>query len=113
MCFARRSGVQQRWNGGFPFLTARGQGTLGSMRTILSSLRFAPLAAAALAGSLAVLAPNDASALQAFGSDCNFGIKDIYNPGDAVCVTGEMDVVPPGKICPEGYVIITPANNDN
>ncbi len=51
--------------------------------------------------------------MQVFGADCNFGFQDVYNPGDAVCVSGEMDVVPPGKICAEGYVIVTPANNAN
>ena len=55
----------------------------------------------------------DARAVQVFASDCNFGFQDFYNPGDGVCVSGEMDVVPPGKICAEGYVAVIPANNAN
>lgn len=82
-----------------------------SKRRRPSLLLTSAIGAAALAA--ASTAATDASALQVFGSDCNFGFQDVYNPGDAVCVSGEMDVVPPGKICAEGYVVVTPANNAN
>lgn len=59
------------------------------------------------------LAPSTADALDVFASDCNFGFQDVYNAGDAVCVTGELDVVPPGGICAEAYVIVTPAGSAN
>jgi MYXO-CTERM domain-containing protein len=59
------------------------------------------------------LLPAQAHAITIFASDCNFGFQDIYNAGDAVCVTGEMDVVPPGGICAEGYVIVTPTGGAN
>ncbi|MCB9717055.1 MAG: hypothetical protein H6712_24575 [Myxococcales bacterium] len=59
------------------------------------------------------LLPAPAQALQVFGSDCAFGFQDVYNPGDAVCVTGEFDVVPPGGICAEAYVIVTPTGSPN
>jgi MYXO-CTERM domain-containing protein len=61
--------------------------------------------------SLALLgaaAPGDALAAQVFGSDCNFGVQDTFNPGDQVCVSGDVDVTPPGKIFPEGYLIVVP-----
>lgn len=59
------------------------------------------------------LVPADAAAIQIFASDCNFGFQDVYNAGDAVCVTGEFDVVPPGGICAEAYVIVTPTGGAN
>ncbi|AKT41374.1 MYXO-CTERM sorting domain-containing protein [Chondromyces crocatus] len=64
-------------------------------------------------GACVLGAPSDARAITAFASDCNFDFQDVYNPGDAVCVTGEMDIVPPGKICAEGYLHIVPAGSAN
>jgi len=59
------------------------------------------------------LLPIQAEAVTIFASDCNFGFQDVYNQGDAVCVTGEMDVVPPMAICAEGFVYIPPAGAAN
>lgn len=65
-------------------------------------------------GALGVaLVPSEAQAIQIFASDCNFGFQDVYNAGDAVCVTGEFDIVPPGGICAEAYVIVTPTGGAN
>lgn len=67
-----------------------------------------PLCALGLA-----LLPTQAGAVSIFASDCNFGFQDVYNAGDGVCVTGEFDVVPPGGICAEAYVIVTPSSSAN
>lgn len=69
-----------------------------------------------LVGALATCvaaAPLTAHAVSIEGADCNFGFEDSYNPGDAVCVTGDLDVVPPGGICGEAYVIVRPAGAAN
>jgi len=66
----------------------------------------------ALAAALAA-APRTASAVDIWASDCNFDFQDVYNAGDAVCVTGELDVVPPQGICAEAYVIVTPTGSAN
>lgn len=68
---------------------------------------------AGFATAAVTLVGGEAHAITALTSDCNAGFTDTYNPGDAVCVTGEMDIVPPGKICAEGYVIVTPFGNAN
>ncbi|MCA9709518.1 MAG: PKD domain-containing protein, partial [Myxococcales bacterium] len=64
-----------------------------------------------LSSLAALLWPGEAGAVGIWASDCNFGFQDVYNPGDAVCVTGELDVVPPGSICAEAYVVVTPAGS--
>lgn len=66
-----------------------------------------------LFAAAALLWPGQAEAIQIWASDCNFGFQDVYNPGDAVCVSGELDIVPPGSICGEAYVIVTPAGSPN
>lgn len=68
---------------------------------------------ASLLAASTVLWPAQAEAIQIWASDCNFGFQETYNPGDAVCVSGELDVVPPGSICAEAYVIVTPAGWPN
>ncbi len=60
-----------------------------------------------------LLAPTEAQAVSIFAADCNFGFQDVYNPGDAVCVSGDLDVVPPMGICAEAFVIVTPVDSAN
>ena len=76
------------------------------MRSHRSNRRCLFLPSASLVGIAAALAAttgaSDASALQVFGSDCNFGFQHVYNPGDAVCVSGELDVGRPGQVWREG-----------
>lgn len=70
-------------------------------RTILATLAFGG----------AVLAAPHASALSISASDCNFGFQDNpYNPGDAVCITGELDIIDPGgsPICAAAWVHVIP-----
>lgn len=57
--------------------------------------------------------PRVSSAQQVVASDCNLDFKDVYNKGDAVCVTGDLDYVPPNKIFAEAYVYVIPADNPN
>lgn len=71
------------------------------------------IAAASLCALGTALLPIQAQAISIFASDCAFGFQDSYNPGDAVCVTGEFDVVPPGGICAEAYVIVVPVGAAN
>ncbi|MEX1361489.1 MAG: hypothetical protein AB1Z98_00060, partial [Nannocystaceae bacterium] len=59
------------------------------------------------------LAPVRAEAVSIFASDCSFGFQDVYNAGDAVCVTGDLDVVPPGGICGEAYVFVVASGGAN
>ncbi|MBI2395299.1 MAG: hypothetical protein HYV09_37365 [Deltaproteobacteria bacterium] len=66
----------------------------------------APLAALVLVASAA-------SGNQALASDCAGGFKDIYNPGDLVCATGDVDYKPAGKICNEAYIHVVPKGNPN
>jgi MYXO-CTERM domain-containing protein len=70
----------------------------------------APLGLAAATAFTSFFLSSNAGAITAWSSDCNFGFQNSYNPGDGVCVTGELDVVPPGHICGEGYVIVAVAN---
>lgn len=74
----------------------------------MSKLAAIPLLALGLA-----LLPVEAQAVSIFASDCNFGFQDVYNAGDAVCVTGDFDVVPPGGICGEAYVMVVPVGAAN
>jgi hypothetical protein len=65
--------------------------------------------------ALTVLAalPRVASAQQVVASDCNLDFKDVYNKGDAVCVTGDLDYVPPNKIFAEAYLFVIPVDHPN
>ena len=80
------------------------------MRSTLPSKLVALLVPCALG---VALLPAPEQAVGIFASDCNFGFQDVYNQGDAVCVTGEMDVVPPMAICAEGFVYVPPAGAAN
>lgn len=80
------------------------------MRSTLPSKLVAVLSPCALG---VALVPAPAHAISIAASDCNFGFQDVYNAGDAVCVTGELDVVPPAAICAEAYVIVTPTGSAN
>lgn len=62
-------------------------------------------------GGLAL--PRGVAAQQVIASDCNAGFADIYNKGDAVCVTGDLDYVPPNKIFPEAYIYVIPLGHGN
>lgn len=64
-----------------------------------------------LAGSLVVA--GEAGAQGVVASDCNLDFTNTYNKGDAVCVTGEFDYVPPQKIFAEAYVYVIPADAAN
>lgn len=81
------------------------------MRSTLQSTTTVALSLCAL--GTAVLLPKPAQAVSIFASDCNFGFQDVYNAGDAVCVTGEFDVVPPGGICAEAFVYVPPTGAAN
>lgn len=61
----------------------------------------------------AALLPTQGHAITIWASDCNFGFQDVYNAGDAVCVTGEFDVVPPMAICAEAFVYAPPTGSPN
>jgi len=64
--------------------------------------------------SIVVLAlPGHAVASQVFSTDCDFSPKESFNPGDAVCVTGDFDIKPPNKILPEAYVHVIPVGHAN
>lgn len=76
-------------------------------------MRFSTIIAMPLCALGTALLPIQAQAIQIFASDCNFGFQDIYNAGDAVCATGEFDVVPPGAICAEAWVHVVPAGAAN
>lgn len=78
---------------------------LRSMKTVTMSISLLTLGA--------LLMPSEAQAISIFAADCNFGFQDVYNAGDAVCVSGELDVVPPGSICAEAFVYVTPAGSAN
>ena len=69
--------------------------------------------AAAVCAGAVLLFSGPANAVSIFASDCNFGFQDVYNAGDAVCVTGDFDIVPPGAICGEAYVVVTPTGSPN
>lgn len=71
------------------------------------------LAAISLCALGVALVPGEAQAVSIFASDCNFGFQDVYNAGDAVCVTGEFDVVPPMAICAEAFVYAPPTGSPN
>ena len=73
------------------------RGTLFTLTTLAVTSLVSPLAAAE---SIAA-------------SDCNLDFKTSYNKGDAVCVTGEFDQVPPMKICAEAYVYVIPVDAPN
>jgi hypothetical protein len=60
-----------------------------------------------------LLVPMDAAAESIAASDCNLGFTNTYNKGDAVCVTGEFDQVPPSKIFAESYVYVIPVASAN
>jgi uncharacterized membrane protein YgcG len=53
--------------------------------------------------------PSEARANQIEPADCNLDFTTSYNPGDQVCVTGDVDGVPPGEICGGAYVFVFPA----
>lgn len=74
----------------------------------MRSARVLTLLAPVLLLSAAIGVAEQASALQISASDCNLGFTSAYGVGDAVCVTGDLDIVPPGKIFPEGDVYIVP-----
>jgi MYXO-CTERM domain-containing protein len=76
-------------------------------------MRSTKTAAISLCALGTALVPTQAQAISISASDCNFGFQDVYNAGDAVCVTGELDVVPPMGICAEAYVIVTPVGSAN
>jgi MYXO-CTERM domain-containing protein len=57
--------------------------------------------------------PGVAAAAQVVTTDCNFDFKETFNKGDAVCVTGDVDVVPPGKILPEARFHVIPVDHPN
>jgi hypothetical protein len=71
-----------------------------------------------LAGALVALALFLSSgvthAITAWTTDC-FGVMDkkVFNQGDPVCYTGEVDKVPPGQICGAAYAFVTPAGSPN
>ena len=67
---------------------------------------------ATMAGVL-TLVPGEGRANQIVPSDCNFDFQTVYNPGDAVCVTGDVDTVPPGEICGAGQVFVFKAGTAN
>jgi hypothetical protein len=69
------------------------------------------LAVAATLTSL--LGPTVARAESISASDCNLGFTNTYNKGDAVCVTGEFDHIPPNKIWAESYVYVVPVTSVN
>lgn len=62
--------------------------------------------AVALVGSQV---PSEARANQIEPADCNLDFTNSYNAGDQVCVTGDVDGVPPGEICGGAYVFVFPA----
>lgn len=80
------------------------------MRRTLTSITTATTALVTLG---VALVPAQAQAISIFASDCNFGFQDVYNAGDAVCVTGEFDVVPPMSICAEAFVYVPPTGAAN
>lgn len=64
---------------------------------------------AALSGAL-VLGSGESQAAQIFTSDCSDGAvpQSVYAPGDAVCVSGDADVVPPSSVCAEADLYVVP-----
>lgn len=79
---------------------------------MISPRRFATTLTTTIA--LAGLAlPRGASAQQVVAADCNLDFKDVYNKGDAVCVTGDLDYVPPSKIFAEAYIYVIPVDHPN
>jgi MYXO-CTERM domain-containing protein len=67
----------------------------------------------ALSASVAWLSEGEAA--QIFTSDCSDGAvaKSSFNPGDAVCVSGDADVVPPSSFCAEADFYVIPKDWPN
>jgi len=57
--------------------------------------------------------PGLAGAAQVFTTDCNFDFKEVFNKGDAVCISGDVDIVPPAKILPEARFYVIPVDHPN
>lgn len=76
----------------------------------MSSTRVSVLVAVSLAAGAS---PRSAAAQQVVASDCNLDFTDVYNKGDAVCVTGDLDYVPPNKIFGEAYLYVIPVGAAN
>jgi hypothetical protein len=66
-------------------------------------------AGAGLVVMLVSLAPS-ARAGSVWPSDCSGAANQVssYNPGDQVCASGDVDVVPPGEICGAGDLYVIP-----
>ncbi|MDC0721624.1 MYXO-CTERM sorting domain-containing protein [Nannocystis bainbridge] len=61
-----------------------------------------------LVAAAGLVVPRGAAAQQVVASDCNLDFTNVYNKGDAVCVTGDLDYVPPSKIFAEAYIYVIP-----
>ncbi len=70
------------------------------------------LFAAVPVAALGLALPSEAPANQIEPSDCNLDFTNVYNAGDQVCVTGDVDSVPPGEICGGGYVFVFQAGTN-
>ena len=68
---------------------------------------------ACVTAAFAVGRPDTAEAQGVVASDCNLDFQDTYNQGDAVCVTGDLDYVPPKKIFGEAYIYVIPLDSEN
>lgn len=65
--------------------------------------------------AVTIVGIDDARAASVWSSTCqgDADVKMTYNPGDQVCASGDVDVVPPGDICGGGDLYVVPRDHPN